>query len=123
MSGINYAADTNALIYLLSGNQCMEPYLSASLLVSVISEMELLSFPELREGEEKTIRAFLDACAVLPLNTGVKETAIFLRRKYRVKLPDAIVAATAVSYGVPLLTADKGFTRISELQLILLMPE
>ena len=126
MNGIReekYVADTNALIYLLSGNKCMEPFSSASLLVSVISEMELLSFPEMRKGEEAIIRSYLSACTVLPLNTSVKETAISLRRKYRIKLPDAIVAATAVSYEVPLLTADKGFSKIEELRLKLLMPE
>ena len=123
MSGIEYVADTNALIYLLSGNRCMEPFLSAPLLASVISEMELLSFPDMRENEEKVIRSCLNACTVLPLNTSVKETAISLRRKYRMKLPDAIVAATAVAYGIPLLTADKGFSKIAELRLELLVPE
>ena len=41
MNGINFLADTNALIYLLNGNSCMNPYLQKTLAFSVISEMEL----------------------------------------------------------------------------------
>lgn len=44
MNGTNFLADTNALIYLLNGNQCMSNYLQKNLYVSVISEMELLSY-------------------------------------------------------------------------------
>ncbi len=40
MSGIDYLADTNALIYLLNGNPCMKPYLQEKLHYSLISEME-----------------------------------------------------------------------------------
>ncbi len=122
MSGIDYLADTNALIYLLSGNPCMEPYLSARLGVSVISEMGLLSFPGISPDETNTIRSFLGECASLLLDTAVKERTISLRKQYRIKLPDAIIAATAVEKGLPLLTADRGFTKIEELSLELLQP-
>ena len=37
-------------------------------------------------------------------------------------LPDSIVAATAICNNVPLITADKGFLNIKELNLILLEP-
>ncbi|MBO5690919.1 MAG: PIN domain-containing protein, partial [Spirochaetaceae bacterium] len=43
-------------------------------------------------------------------------------RFYKIKLPDAIVAATAISYNVPLLTADKEFNKIKGLNLCLLNP-
>ena len=42
MNGIDYLADTNALIYLLAGNECMRPYLDKRFAVSVISYMEIL---------------------------------------------------------------------------------
>ena len=45
MNGSEFLADTNAVIYLLSGNSCMEPYLQKTMVISVISYMELLSFP------------------------------------------------------------------------------
>jgi predicted nucleic acid-binding protein len=43
-----------------------------------------------------------------------------LKKKYSIKLPDAIIAATAIWYKIPLITADKGFEKIEELELILL---
>ena len=122
MNGIEFLADTNAVLYLLSGNPCMEPYRSERFAVSVISVMELLSFPGITTDEEKTIRRFLSACVLIPLNDEITETAIHLRRTHRTKLPDAIIAATAISNGLTLLTADTGFSRISELNLKSLQP-
>jgi predicted nucleic acid-binding protein len=52
----------------------------------------------------------------------IKKCAIMVRRKYGTKLPDAIVAATAIENSVPLITADKGFSKIKELKLVLLTP-
>ena len=122
MNGIDYLADTNALLYLLNGNACMKPFLSAKLGVSCISEMELLSFPSISQNEEEDIREYLNACTVVALSSNIKERTIALRRMYRIKLPDAIVAATAIEENVPLISADKGFCKMVELQLELLKP-
>jgi predicted nucleic acid-binding protein len=35
-------------------------------------------------------------------------------------LPDAIIASTSLIYGLPLVTADKGYSKIEELDLILI---
>ncbi|WP_374725219.1 PIN domain-containing protein [Flavobacterium arsenatis] len=43
-----------------------------------------------------------------------------LRRKYTIKLPDAIIASTSLVYEIPLVTADKGYSKIEELDLILI---
>ena len=50
------------------------------------------------------------------------ELTIQLRWSHRIKLPDAIIAATAVSCGLPPLTADTGFFKIDNLQLEKLFP-
>ncbi len=122
MNGINFVADTNALIYLLNGNPCMTPYLDKSLVYSVISEMELLSYPGITESEENSIKSLLADCEEIALSTEIKEKTIELRKKYRTKLPDAIVAASAIVKGLPLITADKGFGQIEELNLELIVP-
>ena len=122
MNGINFVADTNALIYLLNGNPCMAPYLDKSLIYSVISEMELLSYSGITESEENSIKSLLEDCEEIPLSTEIKEKTIELRKKYRTKLPDAIVAASAIVKGLPLITADKGFGQIEELNLELIVP-
>jgi len=122
MSGIDYLADTNAILYFLSGNDCMKPYASAHFAFSVISEMELLSFPKITKEEELRIREFLEASTSVSLTDAIKQRTIALRRAYNIKLPDAIIAASAIEQGLPLITADTGFERIKELKLELINP-
>lgn len=52
--------------------------------------------------------------AQIELDTRVMEEAIRLRKTYRLKIPDAIVAATALTQQVPLLTADHDFERVKD---------
>ncbi len=120
MSGTNYLADTNALIYLLDGRDCMKPYLSERLSASIISEMEILSYSALTEDDEKNIKGLLAKCSIIPVDSSIKDRTIQIRRNHRVKLPDAIVAATAMVNGMTLITADKGFEKIEGLTLELL---
>ena len=123
MSGIDFIADTNAIIYLLSGKPYMKQYEDARLGVSVITEMELLSFPRVTPTELSNLKAVLSDCIIFPLNDTVKDRAIHIRRTYGTKLPDSIVAATSLECAVPLITADKGFKKITELKLRLLEPQ
>ena len=122
MNGINFVADTNALIYLLNGNTCMTPYLDKNLSYSVISEMELLSYSGITESEENCIKSLLKECEEVALSAEIKEKTIEIRKKYKTKLPDAIVAASAIVSGLPLITADKGFNQIVELNLEMIVP-
>lgn len=122
MNGIDFLADTNALIYLLNGNSCMVPYLEKNLALSIISTMELLSFSGITETEEQSIRALIDDCKEIILSNEIKEKAIEIRKKYKIKLPDAIVAASALVNNLPLITADKGFNQIRELDLQFIVP-
>ncbi len=122
MNGIDFVADTNALLYLMKKNPCMKPFLKYSFGISIISEMELLSFRTITEAEEKLTRLLVSKCFNYPISNNIKERAISLRRKYGTKLPDSIVAATAIEIGAPLITADKGFTKITELNLKLIEP-
>ena len=122
MNGTNFLADTNALIYLLNGNQCMSNYLQKNLYVSVISEMELLSYSGITPDEEMQIKSFLNDCNEVTLTNEIKDKTIEIRKKYKTKLPDAIIAASAIVKNIPLITADKGFCQISNLTLELIVP-
>ena len=122
MNGTDFLADTNALIYLLNGNSCMSPFLQSKLAFSVISEMELLSFSGITTEEENNIKSLLLDCKEISLTDEIKEKTIEIRKKYKTKLPDAIVAASAIINNLPLITADKGFNQIQELDLKLIVP-
>jgi len=97
--------DTNIILYLLGG-RLAEPLEPAEYFVSVITELELLSYPSLDVSEEQQIRVFLDEVTLVGLTREVRQTAILLRRQHGLKLPDAIVAATASALNAELLTND-----------------
>lgn len=102
---VNIVLDTNAVLYLLAGRlaQDLPP---AEYCISVITEMELLSYPALRPEDEAEIRDFLSDVTIIDLNREIKTAAIALRRQYRLKLPDAIIAATAQYLQAEILTND-----------------
>lgn len=120
MSGIDWLLDTNLVIGLLKGHAAAMALAGERKLaleraaVSQITRMELLGFPGLTEAEEEAIRSFLDACQIVLLDETVEYQAIQLRRSGMLKLPDAIIAATALTLRVPLLTLDRGMSSAME---------
>ena len=123
MNGIDFLADTNFLIYLLEGRVETEIFADFSFAVSFITEIELLGRKGITESEKQIIQELLDSCFVIDLHPTIKSKAIWLRQHYKVKVPDALVAATAYYSGLPLLTADKGFALLPDLDLYLLQLE
>ena len=117
---IDFLADTNFLIYLLEGNSIVEPFIEYSFGVSFISEIELLGHKGLKKTEENRLKALLSDCFLIEWSQRIKEETIWLKRKYSIKLPDAIIASTCLNYNLPLVTADKGFRKIKELDLFLI---
>jgi predicted nucleic acid-binding protein len=120
MSGDKLFVDTNILLYFLNGNQDIIEILSEKdLVVSFISELELLSFPKITKDSKSTIKNFLKNCTVVELNPTIKTYAMKCRRKWNLKLPDAIIVATAMYYKLPLITADKDFSKVNNMEIIL----
>lgn len=113
--------DTNPLIYLLDGNNDVAEYLDGKhVWISVISELELFAKKGLKELEKNEINYLLDSCFIAEIRPQVKKITKALMQEVSVKLPDAIIAATAIYLDMPLLTADSGFRKIQNLKLILL---
>jgi predicted nucleic acid-binding protein len=119
MNGVNFLVDTNVCLYLLSGNKTIAEILDGNnLFISFITQLELLSFNNLTDDEKSTIHSFIDDCIVIDLNEDIKEFVVILRSKHKIKLPDSIIAATSVYFDIPFITADKGFKKIEELNLL-----
>ncbi|MES2702019.1 MAG: type II toxin-antitoxin system VapC family toxin [Bacteroidota bacterium] len=120
MNGDNYLLDTNIVLYISNGNEDLISFLNHQrITISVITEIELLSFPAITKREITALSHFIDEMEVIPVADKIKQTAISVRRKYKLKLPDGIIAATAIVYDLPLITADKQFKIVNELQLLL----
>ena len=117
MSGIEFLLDTNMVIGLLKGHAPAMALAEQSgftldkTAVSQITRMELLGYPQLTDEEDQTIRGFLAHCQVRLIDEQIEAQAIALRRKGTFKLPDAIVAATATTCSLRLLTLDQGMLR------------
>ncbi|WP_010663449.1 type II toxin-antitoxin system VapC family toxin [Marinilabilia salmonicolor] len=120
MNGNKIFIDTNTAIYLLNGDTTLAEVLNGKrIFISFISQLELLGYKMISDDEVETIKLMLDSFAIIDINDKIKSLVITLRRKYSIKLPDCIIAATAIYYDSPLITSDKGFKKIEELDLIL----
>jgi len=118
MSGPDYLLDTNIVI----GRLKTSPEVMAlvdqlgfdfgNTAVSQITRIELLSFSRMGRDEERQLHAFLDDCLVVPLDEAIERATIKIRRAHTVKLPDAIIAATALVKNLQLLTMDRRLGRI-----------
>jgi predicted nucleic acid-binding protein len=82
----------------------------------VITEIELHSYSPLDAASETQIREFLDTLTIIGVEASVVRESIRLRRAYGLKLPDAVVAATALSIGAELITNDQKFAKLTELR-------
>ncbi len=120
MNGLKYLADTNAFIYLLNRHPALQTLLDSEWQYSFITEIELLGKPNITKAEAQNIRNLLAVCTKVLHHEAINQTTILLKQQYHIKLPDALIAATALEQNLPLITFDKGFTRIKTLDLILL---
>jgi predicted nucleic acid-binding protein len=77
--------------------------------VSIITRMELLKYPEITEEEETRINSFLSGVVVIPIDNGIEQETIRISRNTKLKLPDAIIAATAITIDAELVTTDSHF--------------
>ncbi len=101
---MKYLLDTNVVLYHLSG-QLQDQLPLGAIFVSIITEIELLSFKELQSQEREIILKFLAGVSVLDMDSKIKAKTIEFRLK-GLRLPDAAIAATARTYGATLLTHD-----------------
>ncbi|MDQ6623141.1 MAG: type II toxin-antitoxin system VapC family toxin [Verrucomicrobiota bacterium] len=107
--------DTNVALYLLGG-RLAAPLPAGDYAISVIAEMELLAWPSLTSDEEEKVRAFLGNLTICDLTPGIRSRAVALRRQQHLKLPDAIICATALEFGVELWTNDKNLAKVPALR-------
>jgi predicted nucleic acid-binding protein len=106
---------------MLQGNPSVQHFAQEDMLaVSCITEMELLGRFQISEQEKNIISRLLSQCFIIDINYYIKQIAINIRQNAHVKLPDALIAATALQQNLTLVTADKGFSKIVDLDLLLI---
>ena len=113
--------DTNIVIYACQTNGgWLAPWTShAEAAVASVTCVEALGFTDITIAENSAIRRLLASSLIYPMDEAVIEGAIQLRQQKRMKLGDAIIAATALEYDLPLVTRNEDdFNHIAELRVI-----
>lgn len=122
--GLNYLWDTNTVIYYLqnqfpkNAEQFMDNILrEARPIISAITEIELLCWKTATPDDIKVLKSFIEDAHVIELERPVKDLTVDIRKRYKQKLPDAIIAASALANDLTLITRNtKDFAQIDNLK-------
>ena len=116
MSGNGYLLDTNAIVQLLKVNKELIAVLGTAdfIATSIVAEMEYLSFSGLTDADVALYQAFRGRIQVYDVpsaDTVFTQLVVKARKEHGLKLPDAIIAGTAIAKGLIILTADDHFKK------------
>ena len=116
MNGNGYLLDTNAIVQLLKGNKELIAVLGTAdfIATSIVAEMEYLSFSGLTDADVALYQAFRGRIQVYDVpstDTTFTQLVVKARKEHGLKLPDAIIAGTAIAKGLIILTADDHFKK------------
>lgn len=118
-----FLIDTNILIYHTAGvPQCVsfieKTVREHSFAISIITKIEFLGWNKHTEEGFKNCSQLIDSARIFPVDESIAAKAVELRRKYSLKLADAVIAATALTYSLKLATSDQeDFHRIEALEI------
>lgn len=121
---MKYIWDTNIAIYYLQQQLPLkaEAFIDDSLkedlpFISAMTEIELLCWKNLTEQQTEVINKFIAGSTVIDLEKSIKSRTVEIRKHYKIKLPDAIIAASALVYDLTLLTRNlKDFKDVENLK-------
>jgi len=124
--GVTYLWDTNIVIYYLQQQlpSSAEKFIDKTLehsgpAISAITEIELLCWKTPTEKDVLVLHDFINNALVFELEKEIKLKTAEIRKAYKIKLPDAVIAATALTYDLTLLTRNtRDFRNIDGLNLI-----
>ncbi len=119
-----YLIDNNAIsnyfsgLFTEKGMDFMAEVFDQTPTISVITEIEALSWINPDKSKEQIVNAFVRDALILALTPAVVAQCVSIRRSRKIKTPDAIMAATAIVHNLTLITSDSDFKNISGLQVI-----
>ncbi len=120
-----YLLDTNILIYYFNDEPEVQSIFDeidagdAEAFYCPISWVELLCYPELTEEQANEMREFLRLLNCVSLTESVLDRAAQIRRDYRLKLADGVIAACALVGGCVLITRNTDdFKRVDGLSIL-----
>jgi predicted nucleic acid-binding protein len=124
--GLKYLWDTNTVIYYFNKHfpPAGEKFIDDLLIynkpsISVITEIELLCWQSLSKTDFVILKNFINEVIIYELDRNVKVKTIEIRKYFKLKLPDAIIASSAIVNDRILISRNlSDFGKIPELELI-----
>ncbi|PJJ83370.1 type II toxin-antitoxin system VapC family toxin [Mucilaginibacter auburnensis] len=120
--GARYLIDSNVIIDFLNGilpAKGKDLLFSAEPIISIITQIEISGYSGLSDADKIRIDEFIGAAIVFNIDQPVEIQTISIRSSRKIKLPDALIAATALHYGLTLVTRNvSDFQNIAGLTLI-----
>ena len=121
---MKYLIDTNILIYYLANRipeneiNNLEKILEEDFNISIITKIEFLGWSFYDDKTFEQAKEFIEFANVISLDNKISEFAIDLRRKYKLKLGDAVIAATSLFHNLTLVTRnEKDFKKVKEIKI------
>lgn len=122
---MKYLLDSNIVIYFLGGFELssyaidkIDDICKNGQNLSVISKLELLGFNFASISNERETEQFVDKSHIYFISSKIEEETIRIRKAVKVKLADAIIAATCIAHDFTLLTRNVvDFNQIKELKI------
>lgn len=123
--GKRYLMDTNAIhdylqeLYPEKGLDKLDKILISEANISVITQIEILSYIPSNKAFEEKIALFVEESTIFGLSDIIIEQTINLRRLYRIKIGDAVIAATAIVHDFTVVTNnERDFNKVKGLKIL-----
>ncbi|TVQ93738.1 MAG: type II toxin-antitoxin system VapC family toxin [Bacteroidetes bacterium] len=120
-----YLVDTNVAIDYIGevlpeiAMSMLDSIIDGQFYISVINKIELLGFADITENEELKFKELIKAAYVIDLDDDIVNNTIQIRKQYKTKLPDAIIAATALVNKLTIISRNiKDFDKIEGLEVL-----
>ena len=121
MSGKNWLLDTNIIIYMVKNELDLSLFTKENdtLFISSVSYMECLGYNFSSAMEEQIITELCNGFEHILIENKIIKQTIEIRKNHKIKLPDAIIAATAIINKLPLVSHNtKDFIDINGIKLL-----
>ena len=123
--GKRYLLDSNTVIDYIAGlysdkaTQWLNQIIDDEIVVSVITKIEVLSFDPDKDDNYPLLVDFFEASTILELSDSIVNKTIQIRQKQKIKLPDSVIASTALVNRLVLVSRNtKDFRGIPDLEVI-----
>jgi len=119
MSGKNILLDSNIIIYLSQNRISVDDLIfnENSYFISAITYMEVLGYTFESIDEEKTVCDLLNLFTIIYIDEKISRKVVEIRKKHKIKIPDAIICATAITHKATLYTNDLKLETVKDFEI------